>query len=114
MLQSGFLSKVLSGNRAKIPKPKTDASTTVVSGNSVQLIANFVPPAGMWRAPPKRKKPRSDKVTFKDLRNSDFEIVVHNSILDHDAVGCMPVPLPAPTLLGTGCVCFDVGGSRFR
>ena len=51
----------LSGSRAKIPKPKIDASTSVASENAVQLMANFIPPIGMCRAPPNRKEPYSDK-----------------------------------------------------
>jgi hypothetical protein len=37
--------QVLFGSHAKIPKPKTDASTTVAPENSVELIDNFIPPS---------------------------------------------------------------------
>src|ERR1700719_3539152 len=63
MVQSGLEAQVLSGSHAKNPKPKTGASTTVASENSMQLLANLIPPIGMWRAPPKRKKPHSDKTS---------------------------------------------------
>ncbi len=44
------------------------------------------------------KFPHSDKKTYQDLGNSHFEIVVNDSILDHNTIGCLPVPLPAPAL----------------
>src|SRR4029077_16050724 len=36
--------------------------------------------------------------TFQDLGNSHFEIVVNDSILDHNTIGCLPGPLPALAL----------------